>query len=139
MAFGALAKLARTLRELARVPARVSAPFAGYVTRELQRGLRAGQDPYGKALPALKPATIARKGHARILQRSLALLSSLKATPLPGAGVGLSVGPPYAAIHIAGDLPRMVARHFFPTNVMPAKWRAELKRLIAEQVKAGLP
>lgn len=134
----ALRALSRTLRALAAVPSKVSAPFADYITKELQANIRKGVDPYDKALTPLKTATVRRKGHSRILiGETLALLTTTVAKALSGGGVGLEVGPPYAHFHITGTL-YMVARAFLPINVMPAKWRAKLRELLAARVKARL-
>lgn len=124
---GAVARLARTLRELARVPSQASAPFAAYITGELKSCLQGGVDPYGRPLPALKASTVRKKGHARILQENLVLLGQVKAIPLSGSGVGLDGGPGYGALHITGQGARGTVRAYLPINVMPAKWRAWLK------------
>lgn len=130
----ALNRLALSLKQLKQVPARVSRPFAAYVTRELQRAARAQQDPYGKGHAPLRPATVRKKGHDTILEETNTLIPSLKGVPLGGAGVGLSVDPAYAHYHITGT-PHMVPRAFMPVSGMPAAWRAELKRLVSEETK----
>lgn len=132
-----LLKLARSLRSLAKVPSRVAKPFAAYVTQQLQNGIRSGTDPYGKPFTPLRPATIRKKGHDRILQASLALLGTVRGVPLSGGGIGLDGGPWYGAFHISATK-WMVERGYLPVNVMPAKWRAELQRLNHDEVKGTL-
>lgn len=125
----ALKALARTLRQLSDVNSTVVAPFASFVTDDLKRTAAAETDPYGRGWQALRPATIRKEGHARILYASGALQGSLEARPLPAIGLTLTVGPSYAAFHLIGGA-RYPARPFFPVNGMPSKWRDELKRLV---------
>ena len=133
----ALKRLALALSQLKRVPAKVSKPFAAFITRDLQKSARSGNDPYGKAHAPLRPATIRKKGHATILEDSNTLIPSLAGVPLGGAGVGLSVGPSYAHYHITGTK-HMKARAFLPVSGMPAAWHAELKRLVSKAAKETL-
>lgn len=142
------ANLARALRTLAGVPARISVPVAEYVTRQLKADLRAGRDSYGTAHAPLRPLTVERKGHARILIESRALVDSLRAEPLPGAGVALRVDPPYARFHMTGArvrlfgskrTARMPARPFLPhLGVLPDKWRAQIQRLYTQAVRQAM-
>lgn len=128
---GEIKLLAKALRQLTAVPARVSKPFAAYVTTELKNGILAGRDPYGNALKANAPATVRKKGHGRVLQDSLTLLGQVKAIPLAGSGVGIDGGPWYGAINLP-------VRPYLPIFGMPARWRAELKRLVGETVRKTL-
>lgn len=134
MAGAGVKALALALRQLSRVPARVSVPFAAFVRNDLRRTIAAGQDPYGVALPPLRATTVRRKGHSRILYRTGSLQGSIDAGPLAGAGVYITVGPAYAHFHITGTR-RMVARPFFPRSGMPKAWNAALKRLVAEDLE----
>lgn len=136
MAFKAtnLLGLAKTYKAMRTVPSRTSAAFATWITEEMRRNFTAGVDPYGSAHAPLKPSTIAKKGNALILRESFALMGSTRATPAAGAGVILRADAPYAHYHLTGT-GNMDPRAFFPVSGMPATWRAELKRIVAEEYK----
>jgi hypothetical protein len=123
--------LSKALREMAKVPSQVSAPFAAYVTRDLKRTIGAGTDPYGNALKPNAPATESRKGHGRPLIDTRALIRSARALPKQGAGVTLVVDPQYAARAFR-------VRPGFPIAGMPPQWRAELARLLRKLMQGAL-
>lgn len=123
-----LLKTRATLRKLAEAPARVSPAFAEYVSAELQESYANEESPNGVPWDELRPATIdIKRGDERILRRKDQFLPGTEVSPLPGAGIAITMGSdiPY---HQTGTR-YMVARPTLPLSVPPA-WRAELKRLI---------
>lgn len=122
----AIAGLARSLRELAKVPSQVSRDFSDYISEELQNQFLEGRDSYRRPWPALDPQTVKRKGHAMVLRQTDALMLSAKARPLSGHGVGLS-----AASH---GVYHQTTRPVLPNAGLPAEWRAKLKELLSNAV-----
>ena len=118
-------------RELANVPSRIAAKAAPAIERLWRATWKAGQDPYGKALPALAESTIRKKGHDKIMIESGETLAETHVKPLPGAGVALLTGDK-TAYHLepVGNRP---ARPELPLHGVPPKWAAALKRISADE------
>ena len=129
----ALEVIRNALRELARVPSRVSTKGAAAIERDWRAKYRAGQDPYGNALAPLAPSTIARKGHDTIMVETGATYAETRAKALPGGGIGLTTGYK-AAWHMEATATRP-ARPVVPKHGLPAKWRAKLQAITAATMK----
>ena len=129
-----LAGLARALREMTRVPSLVSTTYAEWVTAELQSGYDTGMDAYGNPWAALKPATIRRKGHARINIESGGMQGGTRAFPMSGAGVAMTALADHAHFPFHGT-ENHPPRPQLPHKGLPPKWREELQRQYTERVR----
>lgn len=123
------------LRELTKVPALASADGAKAIERLWRRNYRAGLDPYGNAWAPNAPSTIARKGHARVMQETGATLRETRVAPLPGAGMKATTG--YKAAWHMRATDNRPARKVMPAHGLPATWRAELKKIVEKRLKAA--
>lgn len=132
----ALVKYRKIARSLHRVPASMSGRAAVEITRLWKKTYRAGQDPYGKALPPLAPSTIKRKGHARIMIETGETLAATEARPMPGAGVQLRTGHK-AEWHLepVGNRP---ARPEVPLYGLPPTWIRALKKIGYDAAKKAV-
>jgi hypothetical protein len=125
----ALEGIRNALKELARVPSRVSKVGALEIEKMWRRSYMASQDPYGNELAALKPSTIKKKGHDWIMVDTQETLDSTRVRALPGAGIALRTGKK-ASWHMQPTANRP-ARRVLPAFGLPKTWRAKL-RAIAE-------
>lgn len=112
----------RALRDLAKVPSRVSANYAERLRQELDQQFSQGVDAYGRPWAPLKPATLKKGRHPPPLTDTGHMSRNVTVLPMQGAGVRLVSTVDYSVYHQEGTS-NMVARPFFPTNVLPAKWR----------------
>ena len=128
-----MAGLARALREMTRVPSLVSTSYAEWVTAELQRGYDTGTDSYGSPWAALEPATIKRKGHARINIESGGMRDGTRAFAMQGAGVAMTAVAAHAHFPFHGTK-NHPPRPQLPHKGIPPLWRAELQRQYTERV-----
>lgn len=116
---------ARTLRELAKVPARVAPEASDEINTLLQEGFDAGIDPYGNAWTALAPATLAKGRTPPPLTDTHAMRDGTQARPLSGAGIGLEAPTP-ADRHQRGGV-FLPVRKVLPDLGLPATWRAAIR------------
>jgi len=114
-------------RQLAAIPSRVASKAAPAIERLWRATWKAGQDPYGKALPALAASTIRKKGHDKIMIESGATLAQSHVKPLSGAGIALLTGPK-TEYHLE-PIPGRPARPELPLHGVPPRWLAALKRV----------
>lgn len=133
----ALAALSRKLRALSQVPSRVAPAFSSWATKRMRSDIRAGQDPYGIKQPSLKESTIERKGHSTPNIDSRALIGSIEAVPMSGAGVILKAGPAHGRFALSGTV-NHPARPFFPRGRLPESWRIALAKLIKKILGTSL-
>jgi phage gpG-like protein len=139
----ALAKLQRTVDELARMPRKLAVAVAPDVTAMLQSQFDVGVDPYGGRWRPLRPATLAKGRRNPPLTETRKLKGGTKARTLDGnrAGLWLVVGAAYGAFHQVGfrvGRTRVGPRAILPPHGIPAAWR-ELFRQRARELaqKAG--
>ncbi len=122
--------LTRALRELARVPSKVTAKAAPAIEQMWRRSYLAGTDPYGNAWEKNKRSTIKRKGHDLVMfgkDEPNETFQSTRVRPLPGAGLSLRTGP-IAAYHMEATDKRP-ARRILPAFGLPKAWRAKLREI----------
>lgn len=136
MGFSAATRYRAAARELVNVPANVAARGAYAIQAGWRRNYEAGKDPYGNAWAENAPATVAKKGHGRVMQDSGETLAQTIARPLPGAGIRLATGP-RAAYHLdaTGSRPE---RRVLPLSGVPATWRAALARIAREEARKAV-
>lgn len=134
--FAALGRLRSSLDRLARIPAKVARRVAPALTGQLQRQFGSGTDPYGKPWDPLKPSTVRRKGHATILVDTTAGRTGTRALVLPGAGVGIVLGP-HLHWHLVRTADR-AARPVLPLFGLPRAWSAIITRFTELEGKAAL-
>ena len=125
-----------SLRELTRVPSRTSAKGASAIEKLWRKNYRAGLDPYGNAWAKLRPSTIARKGHGRIMIETGETLQQTRARTLPGGGIALRTGPK-AAWHMDATANRP-ARRVMPAFGLPTTWRAKLRDIADREFKRAV-
>jgi len=135
----AAVKFRKIQKELLQVPSRISSDAAPEIQRLWRKTWRAGQDPYGAALPPLAPSTILRKGHAKIMIDTGGTLQQTTVRPLPGAGLALATGVKVNwNLEPSGTRP---ARPELPLRGLPPVWKAALekiaKRRAREAVRGG--
>lgn len=97
-----MSALAERIEDMARIPSRVAGIVSRQISDAIQREFDDGEDPYGDAWEPLAEATLERGREAPPLTDTALLRGSIKVAPLPGAGVGIRVGAPYAAPHQTG-------------------------------------
>lgn len=117
--------VARSLRELSRVPSYASAEASQSIARLIQYEFATGTDPYGKPWKPLKPSTVARKGHATINVDTHALKDGIQVKPMPGAGIQVTIDADYAAY-----VQRV--RPVLPTGRLPKAWGVAINDAIQE-------
>lgn len=122
-----------TIKELAGLPSKVAVRVAAALTKELQRMFKEERDPYGNAWAELAEATVRKKGHDTILYEKGELQDGTKATPAPGAGVRIHIGPK-GYFHQVGR-ENMPARKLLPEYGLPAKWRAIIRREVERALR----
>jgi phage gpG-like protein len=137
MAAANLLGLAKSYRQLARVPSRVSAIVSQHLSELVAADFAAGRDPYGSAWAPLAPAT-RRKGRTHPpLDASGRLRASVWWAPAPGAGLRLGGSPPaYGQYHLTGTR-HMPARPWLPASGLPAAWKRMIEaamRTAADEV-----
>ena len=139
MAFKAtnLLGLRRALKELAKVPSRVSRKMADWINDEWQKNYTNGVDPYDTKHAPLAPATIRRKGHGLTLRHTFAMMGASIARSLRGAGISLSVETPYAHFHLHGTKYHP-PRPQLPWRGVPPKWRVQITILMRKACRDTL-
>jgi len=126
------------LSRLASVSSQIAAPVAAGIAAEIDRNFSAGVDPYGRAWAPLRPRTLAKGRHPPPLTHSHDGRDGVHVKPTAGAGIGITSDVPYMGVHQNGDPPRMVARKFIPSGVLPAVWRAIWQAELSNRVRARL-
>ena len=129
-----IATIRAALRELQKVPSRAAKRVEQYLNDRLQEMFDRGVDPYGNAWAPLLPSTVQRKkGDARILQRSDEMRGDTYARAASKSGINIHVGGA-GYWHQTGTA-HMVARRILPQFGLPAKWRADIKRIVEEEIR----
>ncbi len=123
--------LTTALRELAKVPSRVTAKAAPAIEQMWRRSYLAGTDPYGNAWAPNRPSTIKKKGHDLVMFDTHETFNMTRVRPLPGAGLSLRTGPK-AAWHMEPTENRP-ARRVLPAFGLPKAWRAKLRAIAAAE------
>ncbi len=85
-------RFSAALREMARVPSRVSAAIARDISKEIQKNFDAGVDPYGRKWRALAQSTIDNGRQAPPLTDTGAGRRSVVVRATSGAGIEIVVG-----------------------------------------------
>ncbi len=127
----ALHTVAKAIRALARVPSQAGAPAAKSLGELIQREFDAGIDPYGDAWAPLLDSTLATGRTPPPLTDS-GDLRAVTVEPTSGAGISITLGAPYGAMHQTGTR-HMQARPILPVHGLPDTWR----RAIADEVDAA--
>lgn len=126
-AIAAMNSVARSLRELSKVPAQAAREASDNLDEVMRDQFGSETDPYGKPWAPLAESTVQRKhGDARILRDSDYMLDSLRVAPMSGAGISVTLDPPYTAFHQVGTR-NMPARRLLPVAALPATWRAAIQ------------
>jgi phage virion morphogenesis protein len=119
----AMRNIAKSLRQLSRVPAQVAREAADALQTVAEQQFAAEVDPYGRPWAPLKPQTVKRKGgDTRILRRTDRMLDSLQIRPMRGAGISVTFSRAYSAFHQIGTR-HMVARKLLPHAGLPDAWQ----------------
>jgi hypothetical protein len=141
--FGDLSRMDRlvaNLGRLARVPAAASPAVSEWIAAAIEGQFEAGVDSYGDAWEALADSTVARGRHAPPLTDKRDMRRSVRAFPLPGAGVAITIDHP-AQVHQTGwEGPKSSgpARPVLPGEHFPAAWADAIGDLVAEYVNGTL-
>lgn len=129
----AAAKYMVLLRELAKVPERMSGPAAVKLQQLWRRTYMAGQDPYGNEWAPNAPSTIKKKGHDWVMVDSESTLSRTWVRPMEGGGVVLRSGP-NAKWHVEATKNRP-ARPVMPLHGLPTTWIQALIKIEIEEAE----
>jgi len=121
---------AKTLRQLASIPSKVSKRAAEAFSKRLAKQFADGAGPYGAGWKALAD------GSPSHLIASNTMAPQVKATAMSGAGVALQAPTP-ANFHQSGTR-RMDPRKVLPDNGLPASWRADLQEIYSAELREGL-
>jgi phage gpG-like protein len=124
------AKLAKIMRDMSKMPSRVSATIASDLSKEVQRNFDRGVDPSGKPWRKLAKSTLKRGRRPPPLTDTRKGRRSVKVAAMPGAGIRFTVGVLYMIYHLlggpksekfpAGQPPK---RSFLPLGTqVPATW-----------------
>lgn len=135
----ALQQVMRSLRQLASVPARVSADAAPVVASLLEDQFEEETDPYGEPWAEHEEATIKRWGEHPILDLT-GRMKGISVAPLSGSGIGITLGADYGRFHQTGTK-FMAARRILPDNRgLPDHWVQALSDLTEQAFgKAWVP
>lgn len=127
-------QLAGMMRELSKVPSKVSRKVAPKIRRLVTEQFNAQTSPYGAPWAPYAASSIKRGRRPPLLVETGRLRRGIRVTPSQGAGITITVSAEYAGYHQTGtaDMP---ARPIVPTNVLPAKWRAAIKRALTDAIK----
>ena len=130
-----MGQLGDRLADLARLPSRVSARVAEDIGAAIQSEFDGGQDPYGNAWQKLAPATLDRGRTPPPLTDSGAMRGSLRVSPLPRAGVGITIDHPAAPHQTGWSGPQGSgpARPILPAGVMPATWNRAIREACEDE------
>jgi hypothetical protein len=131
--FSALAQVRLAISKLTRVPSQVAKRASGKIAGLIGKQFSAQTDAYGAAWAPLTAETIRRWGTHPILDLTGAM-NAVEVKPLPGAGISITLGEPYAAFHQVGTR-YMPPRPILPTAALPAAWNAALKAAAEESAK----
>jgi len=126
----------RALRELVRVPSRITGRGSVEIEKLWRRSYMASQDPYGNEWAALKPSTIRKKGHDWIMVDTQETLNQTRVKRLSAAGIVLQTGGK-AAWHMQATANRP-ARRVLPAFGLPKTWRAKLRAIAAQEFKRAV-
>lgn len=159
-------RFSAALREMARVPSRVSTAIAKDISREIQKNFSAGVDPYGRAWRQLAKSTIKAGRHPPPLTDTGEGRRSVVVKAAQGAGINIVVGVLYmlyhqfgGASHLRGpggsyrkrrknknfgrDKDRSAGRgnppkrSFLPFERMPPKWEAIWEKHLKAMLRKG--
>jgi len=127
----------RGLRALAKVPAKMAAPAAEAIKREIDRGFQSNSDPYGQKWAAHASATVRRWGKHPLLRLTGDGFAGIRVAPLAGAGIQVISESEGLAFAQAGTVnePR---RRFLPDDTMPATWNRALEEVATKQIEETL-
>lgn len=92
--FSQLERMQERLAELAEVPSRAARATASRLEELMQEEFDRGADPYEEPWTPLAPTTLAKPRHPPPLTDSSDMRDSLRARPLAGAGVGMTIDHP---------------------------------------------
>lgn len=95
-------RLSQMMRELGRVPSRVSGKIAADLNREIQSNFDRGVDPFGRKWRRLAKSTVERGRHPPPLTDTGRGRESVVAKSMRGAGVMIVVGVLYMIYHQFG-------------------------------------
>lgn len=124
------------LRELTRVPSRVTGRGAPAIEQMWRRNYMASKDPYGNEWAGLRPSTIKKKGHDWIMVDTQETLNQTRVKRLSAAGLVLQTGHK-ASWHMQATANRP-ARRVLPAFGLPKTWRAKLREIATEEFKKAV-
>lgn len=127
--------LAKSYRQLARVPALVGPAAASEINALLAAGFAGGTDPYGQGWAPLSPRTLRKHGPPPLTD-SGALRGSARVLALP-SGLKLGGTPGYGDYHMSGTS-RMPKRRWFPDAGLPASWREAIQNAFSRLCREAM-
>lgn len=138
MSFKGLQRLTGTLRALAEVPSRAAADAAVRIGELVQESFGSGTDPYGRAWASLAASTQARGRTPPPLTDTGAMRGSVVVSPLPGAGIAVTLGAAYATFHQTGTR-YMPQRQILPqSGGLAPSWRQAISDAVAANIRKAL-
>lgn len=129
----------QALRSLVRVPAQVAKEVAAEINFEIQAGFDSGRDPYRRPWAPLAASTIRRRPWRGFppLTDTRKGRKGVRARPIANAGIQITSSVGYMRAHQFGG-PRLPARPFLPSGVLPKQWAARYQAAYTKAFKATI-
>ncbi len=122
----ALNRIAKSLRQLSRVPSQAASGAAPEIRKLLVQQFLTGTDPYGGRWASLSQATL-DKGRSPPPLTDSGAMATLDVQPSQGAGITITLGADYSRFHQTGTR-YMPARPILPDQRgLPATWRRAIQ------------
>jgi hypothetical protein len=134
---GRMGQLAERVADLASVPSRAAAKVSRELGVLIADEFDAGADPYGTAWAPLAKATLAAGRTPPPLTATGAMRSSVAVSPLPHAGVGITIAHPAAPHQTGWSGPQGSgpARPILPEREMPPLWAEAIEGAVREEFR----
>jgi len=126
-----MGQLARNLERLAAVPSQASADVAATIDNLIDDQFDRGTDPYGKPWAPLAPSTVRQGRRPPPGTDTRELRDSVSVRPLPGAGVGITIGADYAE-HFDRKRP------ILPRGTLPRTWNDAIQAAVDAAAERAL-
>jgi hypothetical protein len=135
--FAGLKQLENNLRRLAEIPSQAAKQSVEGLRKAIAESYATGKNPNKRPWAPLMPSTVARGRKPPPLTDTGDMRSTTEVKALPGAGVAITFGVPYAVFHHTGTK-NMSARPVAPTGSFPASWNEILRSAVDAAVQRHL-
>lgn len=127
--------LVARLQDLEKVPSQTATAAAKSIGKLIDEEFSAGDNPYGKAWAALRPATIATGRRPPPLTDTGKMRAGVKVKAAQNAGIVITVDADYAKFHQTGT-DRMAQRAILPAGKeLPDDWQEAIEDAFEKAVR----